>query len=129
MNTNEQGIAIDGFDVVAYFTEDRAVRGSAELVVNHGGAKFYFANRENRELFRKSPEQYVPRFEGFCAFGIAAHKMRVPADPRTFKIYNGDLLLFFNDLHEGTPVNTKLMWNANEKKLHADASATWQSIA
>jgi YHS domain-containing protein len=128
MNTNDQGVVLDGYDVVSYFTEDRAVRGNAEHTVEHNGAKFYFSNRENRELFRTAPESYVPQFEGYCAFGVAAHKMRVPSDPRTFKIYNGGLLLFFNDLHEGTPVNTKVMWNANEQQLYADASGTWPTI-
>ena len=128
MNKNDQGVVIDGYDVVSYFTEDRAVRGRKELGIEHEGATFYFSSQENQELFRASPDRYSPKFEGFCAFGVAAHKMRVPSDPRTFKIYNGELLLFFNDLHEGNPVNTKVMWNANEQQLYDDASRAWPTL-
>ena len=128
MYKNEQGVVVDGYDVVSYFNEDRAVRGSKELSVEHEGATFYFSSQENRELFKASPGRYMPQFDGYCAFGVAAHKMRVPSDQRTFKIYNGSLLLFFNDLHEGQPVNTKVMWNANERQLYEDATQAWPTL-
>lgn len=128
MNKNEQGVVIDGYDVVSYFNEDRAVRGNKELSVDHKGATYYFSSPANRDAFAASPDSYTPQFEGYCAFGVAAHKMRVPSDPLTFKIYNGNLLLFFNDLHEGQPVNTKVMWNANEQQLYQDATQAWPTL-
>lgn len=128
MNKNALGVALDGHDVVAYFTEDRAVRGGSDLAVEHDGATFYFSSQDNRDSFRESPERYKPAFDGYCAFAVAAHKARVPSDPKTFKVYNGSLLLFFNDLHEGKPVNTKVMWNANEQQHYLDATRNWPSI-
>ncbi len=128
MNKNAKGVALDEYDVVAYFTEDRAVRGSSELAVEHNGATFYFSSQENRDLFSHSRERYSPAFDGYCAFAVARHKARAPSDPKTFKVYNGSLLLFFNDLHEGKPVNTKLIWNANERQHYQNATRNWPSI-
>ncbi len=45
----------------------------------------------------------------------------MPTAPRTFKIYNGELLLFYNDLYQGHPLNTKILWNQDEHQLHAKA--------
>lgn len=125
---NGDGVVLDGYDVVAYFSEDRAVRGRAEHALEHAGGTFYFSSAANLDAFRKAPESYAPKFGGFCAFGVAANKAKVPSDPRTFKIYNGELLLFFNDLYEGQPVNTKVMWNANEKQHHDTALRTWSEL-
>lgn len=127
-NTNADGVALDGFDVVAYHTQDRAMRGNAENAVTHDGAKFYFANAENKAAFAKQPARYLPSFGGYCAFGVAKQKAKVPTDPRTFKLYNGELLLFYNDLYQGQPVNTKVMWNQHEQALYDQAAATWKTL-
>lgn len=125
---NGDGVVLDGYDVVAYFSEDRAIRGRAEHAHEHAGGTFYFSSAANLDAFRKAPESYTPKFGGYCAFGVASNKAKVPSDPTTFKIYNGELLLFFNDLYEGQPVNTKVMWNANEKQLHDTALRTWSEL-
>lgn len=127
-NTNSDNVVIDGYDVVAYFTEDRPVRGRADLSAEYDGVKFYFSSSENLEAFKKDPQKFAPKFGGFCAFGVAANKAKVPVDPHTFKVYNGELLLFFNDLYKGQPVNTKIMWNQNERKLYQDATTTWPTL-
>ncbi len=127
-NTNADNVVLGGYDVVAYHTEDRAVRGKAEHTVTHEGAKFYFASAENMAAFRKESGKYLPKFGGYCAFGVAAQKAKAPTDPRTFKIYNGELLLFYNDLYQGQPVNTKVMWNQNEKQLYTQAVSTWKTL-
>ena len=106
----------------------RAVQGLAELSAEHEGATFYFTSPEHRAQFQEAPGDFAPKFGGYCAFGVAAHKARVPSDPRTFKIYNGELLLFFNDLFEGAPVNTKVLWNQDEQQLYEQASRMWPAI-
>jgi len=126
-NTNPAGVVAGGFDVVSYFTEDRAVQGDAQWTVAHDGGVFYFSNAENRDAFKKSPSDYVPLFGGFCAFGMAAQSAKAPSDPRTYKIYEGQLLLFFNDHHEGQPVNTKVLWNGNESELFQTAQKNWRA--
>lgn len=127
-NTNENNIVLDGQDVVAYRLQDRAMRGSAEFSAEYGGATFHFASQDNLEAFRQDPALYAPKFGGFCAFGLATQESKAPVNPETFKIYNGELLLFFNDLHEGTPINTKILWNQNERELYDYAAKTWSTL-
>ena len=84
-NTNVDGVALDGYDPVAYHAMHDAVRGMADLAVEHDGVRFLFASDEHRDAFRQEPERYAPAFGGWCAFAVAAKKEMVKADPRTFK--------------------------------------------
>ena len=127
-HTNADGVVLDGYDVVAYHTQDRAVQGQAKFGATHDGVTFYFSSAANRDLFHADPALYAPAYHGYCAFGVATNKAKVSADPRTFKIYNGQLLVFFNDLYQGQAVNTKIMWNANEQPLHEVAVTSWTSL-
>lgn len=127
-NTNDHGVVLDGYDVVAYHTHDQAVRGSAKHKAEYEGGTFYFSSAENRAAFTENPAKYAPQFGGFCAFGLAKNKMKVPVDPETYKIYNGELLVFFNDMYEGQKVNTKLFWNQGERELYQEAAKTWPTL-
>lgn len=127
-NTNSDDVVLDGYDVVAYFNAAEAVRGRVDLSATHDGVIFHFSSTENRSAFRQQPEKYLPKFGGFCAFGVAANKAKVPVDPETFKIYNGELLVFFNDLYQGEKVNTKVMWNGSERDLYQQATEIWPTL-
>ena len=127
-NTNDNGVVLDGYDVVAYFNEDRAVKGRYDLNAEHDGVRFHFSSRENLAAFQEDPGKYTPKFGGFCAFGVAANEAKVPTNPTTFKIYNGELLLFFNDVYQGKKVNTKVLWNQDELVLYEKATVTWPTL-
>ena len=116
-NTNAEGVVLDGYDVVAYRAHDRAEPGSPRHAAEYDGATFYFANAERRALFLQEPERYVPEYHEFCVFAVGARNARVPANPDSFKLYNGELLVFFNDEYEGRKFNTKILWSADERAL------------
>lgn len=63
----EGGIAIDGSDAVAYFTEGKPVVGSDAHTVNWKGATWRFSSAENAALFEANPEAYAPQYGGYCA--------------------------------------------------------------
>ena len=128
-NTNGHNVVLDGYDVVAYHTTATAVEGRKEFYADYDGATFYFASAENREAFNEAPGKYVPKYNGYCAFGVGAKNAKVPADPKTFKLYNGELLVFFNDLWEGQKFNTKVPWNQREQELHAQAENNWRGLS
>ena len=65
VNTNIFGVAIQGFDTVAYFTEGRAVRGKSEFEFTWQDASWRFSSAANRDLFAASPERYAPQYGGF----------------------------------------------------------------
>ncbi len=65
VNTDEFGIAIQGYDTVAYHTEERAVKGKSEFSFKWNGAVWHFASTEHRALFAASPDRYAPKYGGF----------------------------------------------------------------
>ena len=65
VNTDKFGIAIKGYDTVAYFTEGRAVKGNPEFEVSYKDARWFFSSATNRDLFKGSPERYTPQYGGF----------------------------------------------------------------
>ena len=114
-SVNDENVANDGYDVVSYFTSHQAERGSKSHNAKHNGATYYFTNNEHKESFAKNPQNYLPQYDGYCAFAVAKHASKVKADPKTFKLSNRKLYLFFNDFYEGTPTNTIVFWNGAEK--------------
>ncbi|PYV90274.1 MAG: hypothetical protein DMG05_10945 [Acidobacteria bacterium] len=95
INKNSAGVALQGYDVVAYFTEGRAVVGKKELQHDWMGAKWQFSSAANRDLFAADPGKYAPQYGGYCAYGVSeGHK--APVDPRVWKIVNGRLYLNYN---------------------------------
>lgn len=65
INTTAFGVAIKGFDTVAYHTEGRAVKGQSKFVHRWNESKWYFASAENRDLFAANPERYAPQYGGY----------------------------------------------------------------
>ena len=129
MNVNEQGAFIDGYDVVAYFHASEATPGSPQYRTEYQGATFYFANRANLDTFKADPAKYTPKYGGYCAYAVANGKGGVKSNSQTFKLYNGELLLFFDDLYEGKRFNTIVPWNADERALYAKAEENWPELS
>lgn len=100
-SANDQGIAIDGYDPVAYFKAGKAGKGKASLNAEHQGLTYYFQSEANRNAFQKEPQTYLPQFGGWCAFACGVDEakygfgpVRFAADPEVFKIINNKLYLF-----------------------------------
>ena len=127
-NTNDKNVVLDGHDVVAYHTSDKAVKGSASNSASYDGVEFHFANAENLAKFEADPARYAPNFNTYCAFATAHHNAKVPANADTFKLYNGELLVFFNDLNKGKKFNTKIPWNGNEQAMYSTAVTNWKTL-
>ena len=95
VNTSFTGLAIDGYDPVAYFTEHKPVRGSSEFTFEFGGAKYRFATAGNRDLFAKDPAKYAPQYGAFCAYAVSKG-YTADTDPLAWKIVDGRLFLNYN---------------------------------
>ena len=120
VNKTREGVAIEGYDPTAYFTENRPVKGSAEFSFKWAGATWYFANEQGRQLFAKNPEKYAPQFGGYCSNGLSDdHK--IGADPRNWRIIDGKLYLYFSDYG-------REQWSGNVKSLIEAADDTWQEL-
>ncbi|OED41659.1 YHS domain protein [Endozoicomonas sp. (ex Bugula neritina AB1)] len=88
--------AVSGYDTVAYFTENRAVKGSPSFKYEYKGVEWYFVKAEHLALFKVSPEKYMPQYGGFCAWAVAVKKQRAPGDPNYWKIVDGKLYLNYD---------------------------------
>ncbi len=93
--TDSSGVAIKGYDTVAYFTEGRAVKGKKEFEFVWQNARWWFSSAAHRGLFATNPERYAPKFGGHCAMGMALNKM-VAADPEAWTIVDGKLYMKFD---------------------------------
>ncbi len=120
-----EGAAVHGYDVVAYQVDGRPRRGLARHAARHQGVEWLFATSENCETFLANPAKYEPAFGGYCAYGVAANGVKVPTNPETFRIRDGELLLFFNDQYEGQHVDTSQVWDADPATFMAQAVTNW----
>jgi len=88
-------VALHGYDPVAYFTDNEAVRGNKRILERLGGATYYFASRGSRYEFLRDATRYQPQFGGYCAASMAMGRLE-DINPRLFVIYEGKLFLFNN---------------------------------
>lgn len=89
-------IAIGGYDVVAYFTEGKPAKGSAEYRHEWRGVEWHFASEEHLALFRENPDRYAPAYGGHCAYGVFVGK-KLAASPYYWTIHDGRLYLNLNE--------------------------------
>lgn len=120
----ENGVAIQGYDPVAYFIQHKAVKGKKELAVNADGVIYYCSSAENKELLQKNYKAYEPAYGGWCAYAMGNSGEKVNIDPSTFKISNNRLYLFYNAYFN----NTLKSWNKDENQLTKKADANWKKI-
>jgi YHS domain-containing protein len=90
------GLAISGFDPVAYFAQHDAVLGRPELELTQNGAVWRFHNEGNRAAFAEHPEVYTPQFGGFDPVAID-REASVPGHPEIWAVAGERLYLFYND--------------------------------
>lgn len=96
INHDAQGLAILGYDPVAYFTLGRAVEGSPDYEHNWRGARWRFTNEDHLEKFVGEPQRYAPRYGGYCA-GAMWRGFKASVDPEAFAIIDGRLYLAYAD--------------------------------
>lgn len=114
-------VAISGYDPVAYFTQNKAVRGSSKIAQLADGVIYYFSTEANKTLFNKNRAMYEPQYGGWCAYAMGNSGEKVEIDPKTFKIVGGKLYLFYNAYFN----NTLTSWNKDENNLKAKADKNW----
>lgn len=95
VNVEQGNVILKGYDAVAYFSQNAAVKGDKKFSVSHDGATYYFASVSNMKLFAANPSQYAPQFGGFCAMGVALGK-KLDVDPSQFVVHNNKLYLNVN---------------------------------
>jgi YHS domain-containing protein len=121
MNTTADGLAIKGFDPVAYFTAGAPTPGVAAYTATFQGGTFRFATAANRDAFVASPARYVPQYGGYCAMGVA-YGGKYDIDPTAFKVEGGKLYL-----NKDKP--TQSMWLKDVPGNIVKADGKWSEVA
>jgi YHS domain-containing protein len=91
-NTDREGVTLQGYDAVAYFTENKAVKGDPKFSARYNGATYWFSSEANAALFKDHPEKYAPQYGSFCGYAMSLNKLR-PVDPEIFQVIDGRLIL------------------------------------
>lgn len=120
----ENKLALQGYDPVAYFKSNKAIKGKKEISYNYKSVIYYFSSKENLELFKKNSNTYEPQYGGWCAYAMGNSGEKVEINPETFKIIDGKLYLFYNAYFN----NTLKSWNKNEKSLKSKADSNWNKF-
>lgn len=114
------GKAIKGYDAVAFFKEAKPVVGADSLTYQYKGSDWLFASRANLEAFKANPDQYVPQYGGYCAYGTSqGHK--APTETDTWTIVDDKLYFNYN-------MKVKNTWSKKREELIEKADTQWPLI-
>lgn len=116
-----KGIAIDGYDAVAYFSESKSVKGIEQFSTTWKNVIWQFSSAENLEEFMKAPEKYVPQYGGYCAYGMSnGYKAKV--DPKdSWTIVDDKLYINYN-------IEVKNLWLPKKESLIKKADENWKQF-
>ena len=116
----DDGQAIRGYDVVAYFTDGRPVKGDDGISFDWNGTTWQFASEANRDTFAADPEKYAPQYGGYCAWAVS-QGYTAPTDPSAWKIIDGKLYLNYS---KGVQAN----WSQDIPGNIAKGDQNWPEI-
>lgn len=120
INKTPDGLALQGYDPVAYFTDHKPVKGDAAFTATHEGATYRFASAEHRDLFVSNPQKYAPAFGGYCGYAVSVGKIR-PINPELWSIVDGTLIL----QHSAGAVG---LWQKDVSGNKTKADALWPRL-
>ena len=120
VNVND-GYAVHGYDVVAYFTVNEPTEGDNRFTADYQGVQYRFASAENRDRFNGDPAKYAPQYGGFCAFGASVGR-KFDGDPHAWRIIDGKLYLNLNK-------KIQARWLQDTEGFIRGANHNWPIIA
>jgi len=120
LNLAKDGLALQGYDPVWFFSDGKPVKGRPELGFRHKGALYHFASKEHRDAFKSDAAKYEPAFGGYCAVGVSKNKL-VEIDVEAFQIVEGRLLLQYSK-------GVRDDFNKDIKGNLAKAGANWPGL-
>ena len=116
----ENGVAVKGYDPVAYFVAGRPTRGTAEFSATHEGATYRFASAANRDAFAADPARYAPQYGGYCAWAVA-QGYKAPIVPEAWSVVDGKLYL-------NASRGVQRRWQRDVPGFIAQANRNWPTL-
>lgn len=126
VNADKHGLALEGYDPVAYFSVGggKPTKGEKSITAEVDGATYRFISEDHRQLFVDDPAKFTPAFGGWCAYAMADGE-KVEVDPKRFEIYDGRLFLFYHTWL----TDTLKPWQKNRGELLPRADEHWEEFA
>lgn len=123
-NIDDSKIALDGYSPVSYVDLQLAQKGNKAFSSEYQGVKYFFTSPDQKKLFDKSPEKYLPQYGGWCATGVAVGA-KFRTDPNKFLVKNGKLYLFLNSVE----VDAQQLWNeGGHEAMTQKANQNWPQL-
>lgn len=116
----EEGLAIGGYDTVAFFIEGNAVQGHSDHAVMWKGAVWRFVSADNQYSFEADPRAFAPMFGGYCAYAVSQGYL-MSGSPQAWQIVDDSLYLLFN-------TEVQEIWRSEMSELIVQASANWPDV-
>lgn len=120
VNRENGGLALKGYDVVAYTAGGTAVRGTPEFQQSWNGAVWRFSSSENQARFSRDPEKYAPQFGGYCAYAVS-RGYTADIDPQAWRIVEGKLYLNYSK-------RVQRLWEQDIPGNIAKGQANWPAV-
>ncbi len=120
VQVDRAGIALHGYDAVAYFAQNAAVKGTAEHSHSWHGAVWHFSSAANRDTFAGAPEKYAPQYGGYCGYAVSKGST-ADIDPKAFTVHDGKLYVNYS---------TRIMkkWRQDIPGNITKANANWPKV-
>ena len=112
--------AIRGYDPVAYFTDNKPMKGKPEHKLEWNGQPWYFSSEKNLTVFKASPESFTPQYGGYCAFGMS-RGYKATTDPHAWTISEGKLYLNYSRSVQDD-------WNKQRQHFIQKADQNWPTV-
>lgn len=120
----DKGFVAEGYDVVAYFDHE-ALKGKDAFIAEYDDVKFRFSSFENKKKFENNPTKYTPQYGGYCAYAMGKSGGKVSINPKSYKIQDGKLYLFYDSIF----VDTLKKWNKEgPEELQKKADTYWSAL-
>ncbi|AEE49783.1 YHS domain-containing (seleno)protein [Haliscomenobacter hydrossis] len=120
VNVDKKNLAVQGYDLVAYFEDHKPVKGSEEFTFKYETATYHFASKAHLNTFKKNPEKYLPEYGGFCAYGVS-RGYAVGVDPDAWSIVDGKLYLNYS-------LKVQKTWSEDKPGYIKKADQNWPTV-
>jgi YHS domain-containing protein len=120
VDLNDNGVALSGYDPVAYFADSKPTKGSDAFTSKHDGATYWFASAAHRDTFVADPAKYTAQYGGYCAYAASLGK-KAPGDPAQWTVLNNKLYINYD-------ARIQKQWSADREAFIEKADKKWDGI-
>ena len=120
VNVDRKGVALKGYDPVAYFTVGKPTKGDRAISATYRGATYWFSSGQNKQAFEADPEKYEPQFGGYCGYAASINKL-ADIGPQYWSIVDGRLILQHNNKAVG-------LWEKDVAGNLKKADSNWPGL-